>query len=112
MKKNSALEPESKSDILEEKLKWQIESDLFYLCECKHCMIVFLAEEEADSFKNPEHPNRIALTCPVCSTLNLIPKGQNRLKLKLDQIMKPNEINPWYNLIIERSKKEVKDQDE
>jgi hypothetical protein len=109
---NLTLEPESKSDILEEKLKWQIESDLYYLCECKHCMIVFLVEEEADHFKSPEHPDRIALTCPVCSTLNLIPKGQNRLKLKLDRIMNPDEINPWYTAIIERSKKEVKDQNE
>jgi len=103
MKKNSALEPESKSDILEENLKWQIETDLFYLCECKHCMIVFLIEEEADSLKT-EHPEEIALTCPVCSTLNLIPKKQNRLKLKLDRIMNPDESNPWYTTIIERSK--------
>ena len=104
MMKNSALEPESKSDILEEKLKRQIETDLFYLCECKHCMIVFLIEEEADNFKSPEHPEEIALTCPVCSTLNLIPKKQNRLKLKLDRIMNPDESNLWYTTIIERSK--------
>jgi len=96
----------------EEQLKWQIETDLFYLCECKHCMIVFLVEEEADSFKDPKYPDRIALKCPVCHTDNLIPKGQNRLKLKLDRIMKPDEINPWYNAIIERSKKEVKNQND
>ena len=109
MMKNSALELESKSDILEEKLKWQIETDLFYLCECKHCMIVFLIEEEADNFKRPEHPEEIALTCPVCSTLNLIPKGQNRLKLRLEKIMGPEEINPYYTSFIKRSKKEVKE---
>ncbi len=93
----------------EEKLKWQIETDLFYLCECSHCMIVFLVEEEVAHF-NPENPNEIALKCPVCHTDNLIPKGENCLKLQLDRIMKPDEINPWYNAIIERSKKEVKKQ--
>jgi hypothetical protein len=112
VKKNLALEPESKSDILEEKLKRQIETDLFYLFECKHCQIVTLVEEESEHFENPKHPDKIVLTCPVCSTLNLIPKGQNRLKLLLDRIMNPDEINPWYNAIIERSKKEVKDQNE
>ena len=89
----------------EEKTKWTIESDLFYLCECSHCMIVFLVEVEAD--KNPKYPDKIALTCPVCHTDNLIPKKQNRLKLKLDRIMKPDETNPWYDGIIERSKQEV-----
>ena len=90
----------------EERTKWTIESDLYYLCECSHCMIVFLVEEEADSFKNPEHLEEIALKCPICDTLNLIPKKQNRLKLKLDRIMKPNEINPYYSAIIERDRKE------
>jgi Zn finger protein HypA/HybF involved in hydrogenase expression len=104
MKKNLALEPKSKSDILEEKLKWQIETDLFYLFECKHCQIVTLVEEESEHFENPKHPDKIVLTCPVCHTENLIPKGQNRLKLLLDRIMKPDEINPWYTTIIERSK--------
>jgi len=90
---------------LEEKLKWQIETDLFYLFECNHCQIVTLVEEEAEHFKNSKYPDRIALTCPVCNTLNLIPKDQNRLKLKLDRIMKPDETNPWYDEIIERSKR-------
>lgn len=96
-----AIKPEKSP---EEHIKWTIETDLYYLCECSHCMIVFLVEEAADSFKNPKHPDKIALTCPVCHTNNLIPKGKNRLKLKLDRIMRPDENNPWYNAIIERSK--------
>jgi Zn finger protein HypA/HybF involved in hydrogenase expression len=97
-----AIKPEKTP---EEKTKWIIESDIFYICKCKHCMIVFLVEEEADSFKTPKHPKEIVLTCPVCHTLNLIPKGENRLKLRLDRIMKPDETNPWYNGIIERERR-------
>ena len=91
----------------EEKLKWQIESDLFYLFECKHCQIVTLIEESTDIHIDPDHPKEIAVKCPVCHTDNLIPKGKNRLKLKLDKIMKPEEINPYYTSFIKRSKKEV-----
>ncbi len=88
----------------EEKLKWQIETDLFYLCTCSHCEIVFLVEEAANHFQKLD-PDRIALRCPVCHTENLIPKAENRLKLKLEKIMQPDEINPYYSGIIERSKK-------
>jgi len=80
---------------LKEKLKATIENDLFILCTCSHCEIVFLVEEAADNFKDPKHPDRIALKCPVCHTINLIPKGQNRLKLKLEKIIGPKEMNPY-----------------
>ena len=80
---------------LKEKIKWQIETDLFYLCECEHCQIVFLVEEAATNFKDKKHPDRIALKCPVCHTINLIPKGQNRLLLQLKKIMDPDELNPF-----------------
>jgi hypothetical protein len=94
-----------------EKIKWTVESDLFYLVECKHCMIVFLVEEESEHFDNPEYPNKIPLKCPVCHTNNLIPKRKNRLKLKLDRIMKPEEENLWYTKIIEREKKKGGEKD-
>ena len=80
----------------EEQLKWQIETDLFYLFECKHCMIVTLVEEATDNFKDPKHPDEILAKCPICFTDNLIPKNKNRLKLKLEKIMDPDEINPYY----------------
>jgi len=86
-----------------EKLKATIENDLFYLCECKHCAIVFLVEEAADNFKDVKHPDRIVLKCPVCHTINLIPKGQNRLLLQLKKIMGPDELNPY----IERVAKKI-----
>lgn len=89
----------------EEKLKWTVESDIFYLFECKHCVIVTLIEESIDLHIDEEHPDEIAVKCPVCHTNKLIPKKQNRLKLKLDRIMKPDEINPWYNTIIEQSER-------
>ncbi len=91
----------------EEQLKWQIETDLFYLFECKHCQIVTLIEESTDIHIDREHPKEITAKCPVCHTDNLIPKGKNRLKLKLDRLMKPDEINPFYTSFIERSKKEI-----
>ena len=91
-----------------EKLKATIENDLFILCTCSHCEIVFLVEEAAGNFKDDKHLDRIALKCPVCHTINLIPKGQNRLLLQLTKIMGPDEINPWYTKIIETSKKEAK----
>ena len=89
----------------EEKLKRQIESDLFYLFECKHCQIVTLIEESTDIHIDREHPKEIAVKCPVCHTDNLIPKTKNRLKLKLEKIMGPEEINPYYSGIIICSKK-------
>ena len=58
----------------EEQLKWQIETDLFYLFECQHCMIVFLVEEAAGNFKDNKHPDEIVLKCPICFTDNLSPK--------------------------------------
>ena len=96
----------------EEKLKRQIETDLFYLFDCKHCQIVTLIEESTDIHIDREHPKEIAVKCPVCHTDNLIPKTKNRLKLQLERIMKPTEISPYYKAIIERSKKEVKQNNE
>ena len=89
---------------LKEKLKATIENDLFYLCTCSHCEIVFLVEEAVDNFKDDKHPDRIVLKCPVCYTITLIPKGQNRLLLQLKQIMGPDELNHY----IERVAKKIK----
>ena len=89
---------------LEEKLKATIENDLFYLCTCSHCEIVFLVEEAADNFKDDKHPNKISLKCPVCHTINLIPKGQNRLLLQLKKIMDPNEMNPYLERVAKKMK--------
>ena len=80
----------------EEEIKWQIETDLFYLFECKHCMIVTLIEESIDVHKDDKYPDEILAKCPICHTDNYIPKGQNRLKLRLEKIMDPEEINPYY----------------
>lgn len=86
----------------EEKLKTTIENDLFYKIECSHCQIVFLVEEAADNFKDIKHPDRIALKCPVCHTINLIPKGQNRLLLQLKKIMDPEEMSPYIVRVAEK----------
>ena len=86
----------------EEKLKWQIETNLFYLFECKHCQIVTLIEEAADIQKNEKHPDKILAKCPICFTDNLIPKGQNRLLLQLKKIMDPDEINPYVVRVAEK----------
>ena len=86
----------------EEQLKWQIETDIFYLFECKHCMIITLVEEAADNFKDPKHPDEIAVKCPICHTDNLIPKHKNRLKLRLEKIMDPNELNPYYEWLAKK----------
>jgi len=80
---------------LKEKLKATIENDLFYKIECSHCQIVFLVEEAADNFKDNKHPDEIAVKCPICHTDNLIPKHKNRLKLRLEKVMVPNELNPF-----------------
>ena len=85
-----------------EKLKATIENDLFYLLECSHCEIVFLVEEAADNFKDIKHPDRIALKCPVCHTINLIPKGQNRLLMQLKKIMNPDELNPYLERVAKK----------
>jgi len=76
----------------EEKLKWQIETDLFYITECSHCETLFLIEESIDSGKDPE----FIVPCPRCFNHNIIKKGQNRLLLQLKKIMAANEINPYY----------------
>jgi len=90
----------------EEKLKWQIETNLFYLYECEHCQIVFLVEEAADNFKDAKHPDKILAKCPICFTDNYIPKGQNRLLLKLKKIMDPDELNPYIERVAEKIKVE------
>lgn len=83
-----------------EKLKWQIESDLFYLVECWHCETVFLIEESIDDGREPE----FVVPCPRCFNHNTIKKGENRLKLRLEKIMGPEEMNPY----IERVSKKIK----
>ena len=74
-------------------IKWQIESDLWYLVECHHCETLFLIEESIDSGKDPE----FVVPCPRCFNHNVIKKGQNRLLLQLKKIMDPEEINPYYD---------------
>ena len=88
----------------EEEIKAAIENDLFYQIECSHCQIVFLVEEAADNFKNDKHPDKILAKCPICFTDNLIPKGQNRLKLKLEKIMDPDELNPYIVRVAKKMK--------
>ena len=87
-----------------EKLKATIEDDLFYLCTCSHCEIVFLVEDTADNFKDDKHPDKTLAKCPICFTENLIPKGQNRLKLKLEKIMDPDELNPYIVRVAKKMK--------
>jgi len=82
----------------EEQLKWQIETDLFYITECSHCEIVFLIEESIDSGKDPE----FTVPCPRCFNHNIIKKGQNRLLLQLKKIMAPEEINPYYEQVAKK----------
>ena len=67
----------------EEKLKWQIGTDLYYYVECYHCATVFLIEESIDERSEPE----FVVPCPRCFNHNTIKKGQNRLLLQLKKIM-------------------------
>jgi len=91
-----------------EKIKWEIESDLFYRIECWHCSTLFLMEESIDERKEPE----FIVPCPRCFNHNTVKRKQNRLLLRLEKIMASNEINPYYAAIIERSKNERGEKDE
>ena len=90
-----------------ETLKLEIEDrNLWYCFECFHCSTWFLVEESINNKLTPAEEMRpFHAHCPRCGATNPSTKGQARLKLKVTELAREDEQDPFMERVITRLEK-------